>query len=132
VHQDRGVRGAAAGLVVERAALAVPGVGAHHQDVERLLGPLHLLLGGTVLEDIVDLEDGEVAVEVAVEVDHCEAGHEREDEGGDEQHLADCVLARGATLGAGAGALTGAGSGVRLGVRGRLGAARVGWLRVAH
>jgi hypothetical protein len=79
VHQDRGVRpvGAAELLVVDVVAGPVAVVGAHHQDVQRLLRPLHLLLG-PVLELVGDVDDVEVAVEVAVEVDDAETGRERQ------------------------------------------------------
>ena len=92
VQQDRGVGPlAAAGQVVDVVARGVAVVGAHHQDVERLLGTLDLLLHRPVDELLADVDDVEVAVVVAVEVERRQAGHQRQHDRRDEEHAADGV-----------------------------------------
>jgi hypothetical protein len=78
VEHDRGVGPlTAAGEVVDVVALAVAGVGPHHQDVERLLGAgVDVLLVGPVLQLAGEVLHVEVVVEVAVDVDHPEAGRQ--------------------------------------------------------
>ena len=88
VEHDRGVGTlTAAGEVVDVVALAVAGVGAHHQDVERLLRRVELLLVRPVLQLVVDVDHVEVVVEVAVDVDHAETGRQADRDEAGQHHL---------------------------------------------
>ena len=93
VDHDRGVRPlAAAGQAVDVVAGAVAAVGAHHQDVDRVLRALDLDLLGPVLAQLgAEVLDVEVAVEVAVEERDAETGDHAEDHDRREQHLGDGV-----------------------------------------
>ena len=93
VQHDRGVGPlAVAGEAVDVAALAVAAVGAHHQDVERLLRPLDLLLRRPV---VAELRGQVLVVEVVVPVVVGEHDRGRrtdaEDEQGRGDHLGDGV-----------------------------------------
>jgi hypothetical protein len=114
VEQDRGVRALAhPGQVVDVAALAVAGVRAHHQDVERLLGARDALLVGAVGAELLgEVDDVEVAVEVPVDEDHRQAGDHPEDHQRDDEDLRDRVSLAALALPFGRGRL-------------RLGAARI-------
>ena len=132
VEQDRGVGPlAAAGEVVDVVALAVAGVGAHHQDVERLLGPSRrCFLSGRFSSWPVDVDHVEVAVEVAVEVDHAEPGRQADRDEAGQQHLADGVVRLGPrpTL----AAATSAALGVVRGRRRRTGLGRLVFSVLGH
>ena len=95
VQQDRGVGPLAeTGEVVDVVARALAGVRAHDQDVERLLGPLDDLLLGPVTADLelsAQVDRLEVAVEVAVEEHHGQAGDQGEHDHGGQHHLGDGV-----------------------------------------
>ena len=78
VQQDRGV-GEARGLPTDVVALALAGVGAEQQDVERLVLDVVLdhLVGPVGAERVLDVHRGDVALEVAVDE---EARRERDDQ----------------------------------------------------
>ena len=76
---------------VDVVALTVTVVGPHHQDVERLLGTLDLLLHRAVDDLLPDVDHVEVAVVVAVQVQRRQPGHQREHDRRDEEHAADGV-----------------------------------------
>ena len=90
VEHDGGVRALpVAGEPVDVVALAVAGVRAHHEQVDRLLRPgIHRDLVGTVGQLRLDVDHVEVVVEVAVEVhptqseDQAERGEPRDRDGG--------------------------------------------------